>query len=64
MEFVTRKELIEDLMSNYEHEGVVLTIKTSKEKWVVLKCYCGGEYVNKLNLTPATKEDTHQANRL
>jgi hypothetical protein len=38
MEFATRKELIEDLRNNYEQEGMVLTIKTSKEKRVVLKC--------------------------
>jgi hypothetical protein len=38
MEFATREELIEDLSNNYEHEGVVLTIKTSKEKQVVIKC--------------------------
>jgi hypothetical protein len=54
MEFTTRKELIEDLRNNYEQEGVVLTIKTSKEKRVVLKCDRGGEYVNVLNLTDET----------
>jgi hypothetical protein len=51
MEFAMRKKMIEDLRNNYEHEGVVLTIKTSKEKRVVLKCDRGGEYVNVLNLT-------------
>jgi len=35
---------------------VVLTIKTSKEKRVVLKCDRGEEYVNVLNLT----DETHQ----
>jgi hypothetical protein len=49
MEFATRQELIKDLNNNYEQEGVVLTIKTSKEKWVVMKCDQGGEYVNMLN---------------
>jgi hypothetical protein len=56
MEFATQKELIEDLRNNYEQEGVVLTIKTSKEKWVVLKCDRGGEYVNVLNLTDETRQ--------
>jgi hypothetical protein len=56
MEFATRQELIEDLNNNYEQEGVVLTIKTSKEKRVVMKCDRGGEYVNMLNLT----DETHQ----
>jgi hypothetical protein len=32
MEFTTWKELIEDLRNSYEQEGVVLTIKTSKDK--------------------------------
>jgi hypothetical protein len=49
MEFVTRQKLIEDLSNNYEQEGVVLTIKTSKEKWVVMKCDRGVEYFNMLN---------------
>jgi hypothetical protein len=35
---------------------VVLTIKTSKEKRVVMKCDQGGEYINMLNLT----DETHQ----
>jgi hypothetical protein len=56
MEFTTWQELIEDLSNNYEHEGVVLTIKTSKEKGVVMKCDRGGEYVNMLNLM----DETHQ----
>jgi hypothetical protein len=34
---------------------VVLTIKTSKEKQVVLKCDQGEEYVNVLNLTDETR---------
>jgi hypothetical protein len=55
MEFATRKELIEDLRNSYEQEGVVLTIKTSKEKWVVLKCDRGEEYVNVLNLIKCAK---------
>jgi hypothetical protein len=38
MEFATRQELIKDLSDNYEQEGMVLTIKTSKEKRVVMKC--------------------------
>jgi hypothetical protein len=60
MEFATRKELIEDLRNSYEQEGVVLTIKTSKEKRVVLKCDRGGEYVNVLNLTDETRQrETH-----
>jgi hypothetical protein len=60
MEFTTRKELIEDLRNNYEQEGVVLTIKTSKEKRVVLKCDRGGEYVNVLSLTDETRQrETH-----
>jgi hypothetical protein len=33
---------------------MVLTIKTSKEKQVVMKCDWGGEYVNMLNLTNET----------
>jgi hypothetical protein len=60
MEFAMRQEVIEDLSNNYEHEGVVLTIKTSKEKWVVMKCDQGGEYVNMLNLTDETRQrETH-----
>jgi hypothetical protein len=39
---------------------VVLTIKTSKEKRVVMKCDWGGEYVNMLNLTNETRQkETH-----
>jgi hypothetical protein len=38
MEFAMRQKLIEDLNNNYEQEGMVLTIKTSKEKQVVMKC--------------------------
>jgi len=39
---------------------VVITIKTSKEKRVVLKCDRGGEYVNVLNLTDETRQrETH-----
>jgi len=56
MEFATRKELIEDIRNSKEQEGMVLTIKTSKEKWVVLKCDQGGEYVNMLNLTDETRQ--------
>jgi hypothetical protein len=60
MEFATWQELIEDLNNNYEQEGVVLTIKTSKEKQVVMKCDRGGEYVNMLNLTDETRQrETH-----
>jgi hypothetical protein len=60
MEFATRQELIVDLSNNYEQEGVVLTIKTSKEKQVVMKCDQGGEYVNMLNLTDETRQrETH-----
>jgi ribosomal protein S8 len=60
MEFTTRKELIEDLKNSYEQEGMVLTIKTSKEKRVVLKCDRGEEYVNVLNLIDETHQrDTH-----
>jgi hypothetical protein len=60
MEFATRQELIEDLSNNYEQEGVVLTIKTSKEKWVVMKCDRSGEYVNMLNLMDETRQrETH-----
>jgi hypothetical protein len=60
MEFVTRQELMEDLNNNYEHEGVVLTIKTSKEKQVVMKCDQGEEYVNMLNLMDKTRQrETH-----
>jgi hypothetical protein len=60
MEFATRQELIEDLSTNYEHEGGVLTIKTSKEKRVVMKCDRGGEYVNMLNLMDETRQrETH-----
>jgi hypothetical protein len=44
MEFATRQKLIKDLNNNYEQEGVVLTIKTSKEKRVVMKCDRGGEF--------------------
>jgi hypothetical protein len=56
MEFAMWKELIEDLRNSYEQERMVLTIKTSKEKWVVLKCDRGGEYVNVLNLTDETRQ--------
>jgi hypothetical protein len=60
MEFMTRQELIEDFSNNYEQEGMVFTIKTSKEKWVVMKCDRGGEYVNMLNLTDETRQrETH-----
>jgi hypothetical protein len=60
MEFATQKELIENIRNSYEQEGVVLTIKTSKEKRVVLKCDRGGEYVNMLNLTDETRQrETH-----
>jgi len=60
MEFATRQELIEDLSNNYEQEGVVLTIKISKEKRVVMMCDRGGEYVNMLNLTDETcQRETH-----
>jgi hypothetical protein len=39
---------------------VVLTIKTSKDKRVVLKCDRGREYVNVLNLTNETRQkETH-----
>jgi hypothetical protein len=39
---------------------VVLTIKTSKEKRVVMKCDRGEEYVNMLNLTNETRQrETH-----
>jgi len=60
MEFATGKELIKDLRNSYEQKGVVFTIKTSKEKRVVLKCDRGGEYVNVLNLTDETRQrETH-----
>jgi hypothetical protein len=60
MEFATRQELIEDLNNNYEQERVVFTIKTSKEKRVVMKCDRGGEYINMLNLTDETRQrETH-----
>jgi hypothetical protein len=60
MEFATRQKLIEDLSNNYEHEGVVFTIKTSKEKRVVMKCDRAGEYINMLNLTDETRQrETH-----
>ncbi len=60
MEFTMREELIEDLNNNYEQEGVVLTIKTSKEKQVFMKCDQGGEYVNMLNLMDETRQkETH-----
>ncbi len=66
MEFVTRQELIENLSNNYEQEGVVFTIKTSKEKRVVMKCDWGEEYVNMLSLTDETcqRGDAHEANWL
>jgi len=61
MEFTTRQKLIEDLSNNYEQEGVLLTIKTSKEKRVVMKCDRGKEYVNMLNLTDETRQrETHK----
>ncbi len=53
---MTRQELIEDLSNNYEQEGVVFTIKTSKEKWVVMKCDRGEEYINMLNLMDETRQ--------
>jgi hypothetical protein len=60
MEFAMRQELIEDLSNSYEQEGMVLTIKTSKEKQVVMKCDQGEEYVNMLNLTDETRQkETH-----
>ncbi len=55
-----RQELIEDLITNYEQERVVLTIKTIKGKRVVMKCDRGVEYVNMLNLTDETcQRETH-----
>ncbi|CAK9274824.1 unnamed protein product [Sphagnum jensenii] len=61
MEFATQQKVIEDLSNNYkQEEGMVLTIKTSKEKQVVMKCDRGGEYVNMLNLTDETRQrETH-----
>jgi hypothetical protein len=39
---------------------MVVTIKTSKEKQVVMKCDQGEEYVNMLNLTDETRQkETH-----
>jgi hypothetical protein len=39
---------------------VVLTINTSKEEWVVMKCDRSGEYVNMPNLTDETcQRETH-----
>jgi hypothetical protein len=64
MEFATRQELIENLSNNYEQEGVVLTIKASKEKRVVMKCDQGGEYVNMLNLTDETRQRETHARRI
>jgi hypothetical protein len=57
MEFAMRQELIEDLSNNYE-QGVVLTIKTSKEKRVVMKCDRGREYVNML-MDETCQRETH-----
>jgi len=60
MEFATRQELIEHFSNNYKQEGVVFTIKISKEKQVVMKCDRGGEYVNMLNLMDETcQRETH-----
>ncbi len=60
MEFATQQELIKDLNNNYEQERVVLTIKTSKDKRMVMKCDRGKEYVNMLNLTDEThQKETH-----
>lgn len=47
-------------MNNYEQKVVVITIKTCKEDWVVLKCDRGGECVNVLNLTVKMRQrETH-----
>ena len=51
-----RQELIAHLRQKYEQEGVVLTIKTSKEKRVVLKCDRGELYVNPRDLTDDTRQ--------
>ncbi len=60
MEFATQQELIKDLNDNYEQERVVFTIKTSKDKRMVMKCDWGKEYVNMLNLTDEThQKETH-----
>jgi hypothetical protein len=64
MEFATRQKLIEDLSNNYEQEGVVFTIKTSKEKRVVRKCDRGGEYINMLNLTNETRQRVYTRGEL
>ena len=52
--FASRQELIADLNSRYEREGVLLTVKRSKELRVVLKCDRGGKYTEPLTLTDAT----------
>ena len=40
----------------YEKKGIVLTIKTSKENRVVLKCDRGGDYFNELVLTDESRQ--------
>jgi len=42
--FLSREELVKHLKSQYEEQGVVLTIKRSKSSRVVLKCDRGGTY--------------------
>jgi len=42
--FLSREELVKHLKSQYEEQGVVLTIKCSKSSRVVLKCDRGGTY--------------------
>jgi hypothetical protein len=64
MEFMTRQELIKDLNNNYEQEGMVLTIKISKEKQVVMKCDRSREYINMLNLTNETRQKETQTREL
>ena len=60
MEYATRQELLEYLREQYEREGVILTMKTSKKSRVVLKCDRGGDYVNVLNLTAESRQrQTH-----
>jgi len=60
MEFATQQELIKDLNNNNEQEKVVFTIKTSKDKRMVMKCDRSKEYVNMLDLTDEThQKETH-----
>ena len=55
MEFSTKEELMDHTRRHYENEGVLLTIKSSKDNRVVFKCDRGGVYSNVLSLTSESR---------